>query len=119
MSAAVRLRADYSAPDLRRLGRASTDSNQSAHLLPIAAIVEGRIREEPVRIGGMDLQTLHDWVYRFKKSGPSGFLDRHGNCAELLLWGTQLSELVGIAEAGPNPEWAVAFGGGRLISSAS
>lgn len=104
MPSAVRLRADYSAPDLRRLAKASKHSNQSRRLLSLAAIAEGRSREEAARIGGMDRQTLRDWVHRFNEFGPDGLLDRHGGGAEPRLSESRLSELAGIVEAGPNPE---------------
>jgi transposase len=104
MPAAVRLRADYSAPDLRRLAKASKDSNQSRRFLSLAAIAEGRKREEAARIGGMDRQTLRDWVHRFNELGPDGLLDRHGGGVESRLSESQLSELAGIVEAGPDPE---------------
>lgn len=35
-------------------------------------MVEGRSREEAARIGGMDRQTLRDWVHRFNEHGPDG-----------------------------------------------
>ncbi|WP_395663779.1 helix-turn-helix domain-containing protein [Aestuariivirga sp.] len=72
MPAPVRLRTDYSAADLRQIAKASKDSNQSRRLLLLAAIVEGRSREEAARIGGRDRQTLSDWGCRFNKFGPDG-----------------------------------------------
>jgi transposase-like protein len=36
-----------------------------ARLLAIAAVLEGASREEAAKIGGMDRQTLRDWVIRF------------------------------------------------------
>ena len=32
-------------------------------------------RTEAARIGGMDRQTLRDWVHRFNERGPEGLLD--------------------------------------------
>ncbi len=31
---------------------------------------------EAARIGGMERQTLRDWVHRFNGSGPEGLIDR-------------------------------------------
>jgi transposase-like protein len=59
MPSAVRLREDYSAEELRRLARRSKDVNQSS----------------AAKIGGMDRQTLRDWVHRFNTSGPEGLID--------------------------------------------
>ena len=92
MPAAVRLRADYSSPDLRRLAKASKDSNQSRRFLSLAAIAGGRKREEAARIGGMDRQTLRDWVHWFNELGPDGLLDRHRGGVEPRLSESQLSE---------------------------
>ena len=32
-------------------------------------------RADAARIGGMDRQTLRDWVHRFNEAGPDGLLD--------------------------------------------
>ena len=104
MPAAVRLRADYSASDIRRLAKGSKDTSQSRRLLSLAAIVEGWSREDAARIGGMDRQTLRDWVHRFNAFGPDGLRDRHGGGVEPRLSESQLSELAGIVEAGPDIE---------------
>ena len=75
MPAAVKLRMDYSALDLRRLAAASRHAKQSRRLLSLAAVVDGMDREQAARIGGMDRQTLHDWVHWFNKHGPTGLKD--------------------------------------------
>ena len=61
MPAAVKLRDDYSAEELRALAR-SRDVNQSRRLLSLAAVRNGMDRGEAAKIGGMDRQTLRDWV---------------------------------------------------------
>ena len=75
MPSAVRLREDYSAEELRALARRSKDVNQSRRLLSLAAVRDGMDRGSAAKIGGMDRQTLRDWVHRFNASGPEG-LDR-------------------------------------------
>jgi hypothetical protein len=65
MAAAVKLRTDYSAGDLRCLAKGSKDANQSRRLLSLAAVLDGMSRADAARIGGMDRQTLRDWVHRF------------------------------------------------------
>jgi transposase len=72
MSAAVRLPEDYSAEALRALARGSKDVNQSRRLLSLAAVRDGMDRGSAAKIGGMDRQTLRDWVHRFNASGPDG-----------------------------------------------
>ena len=75
MPSAVRLREDYSADELRGLARRSKDVNQSRRLLSLAGVRDGMDRGAAARIGGMDRQTLRDWVHRFNASGPDGLLD--------------------------------------------
>ena len=70
MPAAVRLREDYSAEELRALARRSKDVNQSRRLLSLAAVRDGMDRGGAAKIGGMDRQTLRDWVHRFNGLGP-------------------------------------------------
>src|SRR5271157_3521938 len=72
MPSAVNLREDYLAEELRALARRSKDVNQSRRLLSLAAVRDGKERGEAARIGGMDRQTLRDWVHRFNAAGPDG-----------------------------------------------
>ena len=74
MPSAVRLREDYSARELRALARWSKDANQSRRL-SLAAVRDGMDRGSAAKIGGMDRQTLRDWVHRFNASGPDGLID--------------------------------------------
>ena len=76
MPAAVRLREDYSAETLRGLARRSKNVNQSRRLLSLAAVLSGMDRGGAAKIGGMDRQTLRDWIHRFNASGPEGFFRR-------------------------------------------
>jgi len=71
MSAAIPLRGDCDAFELRVLAGRVKDANQARRLLAIAAVYEGMDREEAARIGGMDRQTLRDWVHRFNTHGPT------------------------------------------------
>src|SRR3712207_3256233 len=75
MPAAVRMRTDFSASELRRLAAATKNANQSRRLLSLAAVVDGMNRTEAARIGGMDRQTLRDWAHRFNQHGPEGLKD--------------------------------------------
>ena len=72
MPSGVRLGEDYSAEALRRLAERSKDENQSRRLLSLAAIGGGMDRCEAAKIGGMDRQTLRDWVHRFNGVGSGG-----------------------------------------------
>ena len=65
MPSALPLRADYSSADLRRLAKKTKDNNQSRRLLSLAAVLDGMNRTDAARIGGMDRQTLRNWVHCF------------------------------------------------------
>ena len=107
MSAAVALREDFSASELRALARRSKDTRQCRRLLALAAVAEGKSRAEAAAIGGMDRQTLRDWVHRFNAEGLEGLLDRHRSGAPPKLTAEQKSELAELVEAGPDPEGVV------------
>jgi hypothetical protein len=104
MPAAVRLRKDYSAEALRALARRSKDVNQSRRLLSLAAVLDGMDRGSATRIGGMDRQTLRDWVHRFNAAGPDGLIDNWTEGPEPRLSAEQLTEFAVIVEAGPDGE---------------
>ena len=92
MPGAITLREDFSAGDLRALARRSQDTRQCRRLLALAAVAEGRGRAEAAAIGGMDRQTLRDWVHRFNDEGPEGLLDRKSD-------GRSAAEADGCAES--------------------
>ena len=48
---------------------------KTRRLLAIAAVLEGASREEAAKIGGMDRQTLRDWVIRFNEQGADGLIN--------------------------------------------
>ena len=49
---------------------------QARRLLAIAAVLDGSLREQAAKIGGMDRQTLRDWVIRFNEQGPDGLVNK-------------------------------------------
>ena len=102
MTAAVRVRTDFSADELRGFAAASKHANQSRRLLSIAAILDGMSRADAARIGGMDRQTLRDWVHRFNERGPEGLKDSWSKGNPPRLAAEQLAELAELIETGPN-----------------
>lgn len=102
MPAAVKLRTNYSAFDLRRLAAGSRHANQSRRLLSLAAVLDGMDREQAARIGGMDRQTLRDWVHRFNEHGPDGLKDIRGKGHAPRLSPDQLAAFAAIVETGPD-----------------
>ena len=103
MGSAVKMRTDYSAAALRRLAKETRNAKQSRRLLSLAAVLDGMSREEAARIGGMDRQTLRDWVHRFNEQGPEGLKDVWNGGAKDRLSAEQKAELAGIVETGPDP----------------
>jgi transposase len=95
----VRLREDYSAEDLRGLARRSRDVNQSRRA---SLVGRGSRRGAAAKIGGMDRQTLRDWVHRFNASGPDGLLDNWTEGPKPRLSSEQM--VARIVEAGPERE---------------
>jgi putative transposase len=102
MASAVRLREDYSAAELRRLAAATKNANQSRRLLSLAAVLDGMNRTEAARIGGMDRQSLRDWVHRFNEHGPDGLLDNWSKGPAPRLSEEQRAELAELVETGPD-----------------
>jgi transposase len=103
MGAAVALRADYGADDLRALAKASRDARQTRRLLALAAIYDGGARSEAARIGGVGLQIVRDWVVRFNAEGPEGLVDRAAPGKAPLLTAAQRVALARAVEEGPKP----------------
>jgi len=102
MAQAVELRTDYTAAELRRLAASSRHANQSRRLLSLAAVVDGMNRTQAARIGGMDRQTLRDWVHRFNQHGPDGLKDNWANGSVPRLSPEQQAELADLVETGPD-----------------
>ena len=104
MPSAVRIRTDFTAGELRRLAKKAKDANQSRRLLSLAAVVDGMSRAEAAMMGGMDRQTLRDWVHRFNVAGPDGLLDNWASGPMPRLSAVQKAELTRIVETGPDRE---------------
>ena len=75
MGQAVPVRTDYTAGEVRRFARRAKDGAQARRLLALAAVLDGASREEAAKIGGMDRQTLRDWVIRYNEQGPDGLIN--------------------------------------------
>jgi transposase len=104
MPSAVRLREDYLAEELRALARRSKNVNQSRRLLSLAAVRDGMDRGAAAKIGGMDRQTLRDWVHRFNALGPEGLFDNWTEGPKPRLSEAQLAQFAKVVEAGPDRE---------------
>src|SRR5262249_11050300 len=108
MGTAIAVLRDYSSRELRRLATRVKDARQARRLLAIAAVLDGSSREEAAKIGGMDRQTLRDWVIRFNDEGPDGLVNKSSPGAPGKLSEEHKPFLVRLVEEGPIP--AVARG---------
>ena len=104
MGSAVPLRTDYTASGLRRLAKRCSDNRQIRRLLALAAVYDGMNRTEAARVGGMDRQTLRDWVHQFNEHGPDGLTNAKGAGRPRSLDDAQMQELAQIVETGPDRE---------------
>jgi transposase len=96
------LRRDRSAAELRKLARSTKDTRQARRLLSLALVLDGVSREGAARAGGMDRQTLRDWVHRYNCDGPEGLMDRPRCGRPPALDEHQLGQLDAIVEEGPD-----------------
>ena len=101
MALAIR-RLDLSAGDLREAARRTKDSDQARRLLALALVMDGLSRTEAARAGGMDRQTLRDWVIRYNDEGIEGLRDRPRPGRPGQLREDQLAALAQLVEAGPD-----------------
>src|SRR4029450_5951107 len=103
MCHAIPVRADYPAGEVRRLAQRAKDAAQARRLLAIAAVLGGASREEAAKIGGMDRQTLRDWVIRFNEQGPDGLINIPSPGAPPKLDARHKAFLARLVEEGPIP----------------
>jgi transposase len=100
----VVLRADFDAATLRKLARKSKDTRAVRRLLALAAIYDGASRSAAAKAGGMDRQSLRDWVIAFNTHGPEGLHDAKRCGAPPKLNAAGQAKLKEIVIAGPDLE---------------
>ena len=103
MGHAIAVRTDYTAGEVRRFAQRAKDAAQARRLLAIAAVLEGASREEAATLGGMDRQTLRDWVIRFNEQGPDGLINIPSPGVPPKLNAMHKAILARIVEEGPIP----------------
>ena len=104
MPAALSIRTDRDAAELRRLARRERDGRVSARLLALANALDGLPREEAARLAGMTGQTLGDWVHRYNAGGVEGLRDRHRPGRPCALDEGRLATLKALVLRGPELE---------------
>ena len=103
MAAAIKVRCDYTAADLRRLARRRGEADQVRRLLAMAVILDGGSRMEAAKVAGVTLQIVRDWVLRFNEGGPEGLATRKAPGRASILNDEQRARLAEQVEAGPIP----------------
>jgi transposase len=103
MGHAIPVRTDHTAGEVRRFAQRAKDAAQARRLLAIAAVLDGASREEAAKIGGMDRQTLRDWVIRFNEQGADGLINIPSPGMPPKLNAIHRTFLARIVEEGPIP----------------
>src|SRR6476660_8694171 len=103
MGQPIAVRTDFAAVEVRRLARRAKDSDQVRRLLAIAAELDGASRAEAAKVGGMDRQTLRDWVIRFNEQGPDGLINVPAPGAPAKLNTEHRAFLARLIDEGPIP----------------
>src|SRR6202165_1981050 len=103
MGQAVPIRTDNTASEGRRFAKRAKDGAQARRLLALAAVLDGVSREEAAKLGGMDRQTLRDWVIRFNEQGPEGLINKPSPGAPGKLTDEHKAFLARLIEEGPIP----------------
>jgi len=101
MGQAIAVRSDYTSREVRRFAKQSNDVWQARRLLAIAAVLDGASREEAAKIGGMERQTLRDWVIRFNDEGPEGLSNKPSPGAPCKLHAEHKEFLARLIDKGP------------------
>src|SRR3989440_746742 len=103
MGQAIAVRTDYTAGEVRRFAQRAKDADQARRLLAIAAVLDGTSRQEAATVGGMDRQTLRDWVIRFNAQGADGLINIPSPGGPAKLGEEHRAFLARIVEEGPIP----------------
>ena len=103
MGQAIAVRTDYTSDEVRQLAKRAKDASQARRLLAIAVVLDGASREEAAKAGGMERQTLRDWVIRFNEEGPDGLVNKSSPGAPGKLTEEHKAFLVRLVEEGPIP----------------
>lgn len=101
MPAPIDVRRDFTPDQLRDIADGMPDRSHARRLRAIAAIIAGKTRAEAASIGGMERQTLRDWVHRFNAEGPAGLKNLRPPGRPPKLTAAQQSELAAIVAKRP------------------
>lgn len=97
-------RRDLDATELRAEAKRTTDARQARRLVAIAMVLDGQSRELAAKAGGLDRQSLRDWVHRYNAEGVAGLKDRSRSGRPPRLSDEQQAEVADWVDEGPKLE---------------
>jgi len=103
MAAVEITRKDLTAVQLRAAAARASDTRQTRRILAIAMILDKHSRLVAAQAGGMDRQTLRDWVHRYNAHGLAGLSDACRPGRSPTFSGVELERLRDLVLAGPDP----------------
>jgi transposase len=104
MGAALRIRGDLSASELRGHARRAKSVRAASRALAIANALDGMSRAQAARLAGMERQALRDAVWRYNAEGLVGLEDRLHSGPPPGLSDGEEATLRALLLRGPNPE---------------
>ncbi len=102
MAAVAITRTELDSAGLRAVAAGSSDAKQARRLLALAMVLDGHPRLLAAQAGGMNRQTLRDWVHRYNAHGVEGLRDISNKGRAPALSAEQMQELESLVLAGPD-----------------
>ena len=103
MASVAMTRTELDSVGLRAAAAGSSDAKQARRLLALAMVLDGHPRLLAAQAGGMDRQTLRDWVHRYNSDGLPGLENKALPGRVSKLTAEQRQGLIALVEAGPQP----------------
>jgi transposase len=97
-------RNDLTADELRAEAVRTKNARQARRMLAIAMVLDDHPRQLAAQAGGMDRQTLRDWLHRYNSHGVAGLVDQARSGRKPRLTPAQMDELESWVEDGPDPK---------------
>ena len=102
MAAVAITRTELDSAGLRAVAAGSSDAKQARRLLALALVLDGHPRLMAAQAGGMNRQTLRDWVHRYNEHGVEGLRDTRNKGRAPALSADQMQTLKELVLAGPD-----------------
>jgi transposase len=102
MAAVAITRTELDSTGLRAAAAGSSDAKQARRLLALAMVLDGHPRLMAAQAGGMNRQTLRDWVHRYNAHGVEGLRDTRNKGRAPALSADQMQTLKELVLAGPD-----------------